>query len=121
MRSSGLPRDVPWLQLVPTPGGSHPAPAARAPYRPPVRVDGPTRPEWSHPLPSSMVDLPDPDEPATHLEAAIDLLRRAAQSESVSERGDALLVAIEHAARSLGELFDAEAAKKHLRGVSERL
>lgn len=98
-----------------------PARAAPAPYHPPVRAGVPSRPEWLIGLPSTLVDLPDPSRAPDHLEAAIDLLRRAAQASSVSERGDAILVAVEHASRSFGDLFDRETAKKLLRDIADGL
>lgn len=78
-------------------------------------------PGWVVPLPPTLVDLPTPEGPTDDLEAAIDLLRRAAQSETVSERGDALLFAIEHASRALADLFDRETAQKYLDDVIDRL
>lgn len=78
-------------------------------------------PGWVVPLPPTLVDLPAPGGPTDDLETAIDLLRRAAQSETVSERGDALLFAIEHASRALAELFDRETAQKYLDDVIDRL
>jgi hypothetical protein len=110
----------PHLRLVRADGGEREAPAA-APYHPPVRAGLPARPEWLATLPSSLVDLPDPRTPPDHLECSIDLLRRAAQSLSVSERGDAIIVGVEHAARSFAELFDAETAKKLLRDIADGL
>lgn len=108
------------LRLV-RPGDQEPALAAPAPYHPPVRAGVPRRPEWLIGLPPTLVDLPDPTHGPAHLEAAIDLLRRAAQATSVSERGDAILVAVEHASRSFGELFDRETAKKLLRDIADGL
>lgn len=86
-----------------------------------MRACAPSRPEWLIGLPPTLIDLPDPRTPPDHLECAIDLLRRAAQSLSVSERGDALIVGVEHAARSFAELFDREAARKLLRDIADGL
>jgi hypothetical protein len=76
---------------------------------------------WDAPIDQGLVDLPDPSVPQSHLEAAIDLLRRAAQASTVCERGDATLLAVEHASRSFGEMFDREAAKKLLRDIADSL
>ncbi|MFO0605954.1 MAG: hypothetical protein U0324_22405 [Polyangiales bacterium] len=108
------------LRLV-RPGEQEPALTAPAPYHPPVRAGVPARPEWLIGLPPTLVDLPDPLTPPDHLECSIDLLRRAAQSLSVSERGDAIIVGVEHAARSFAELFDRETAKKLLRDIADGL
>lgn len=56
-----------------------------------------------------------------HVEAALELLARAHRSATVSGQGDALLLAIEHSARALGALFDAETARVHLARVIGRL
>lgn len=62
-----------------------------------------------------------PDGPQGEIESAIALLRAAAQAERVGVRGDALLVAIEHLARALGDLFDPEVARAHLRAILGRV
>ncbi len=68
-----------------------------------------------------VVDLPVPPGPENAVELAIALLRSAAQSERVSARGDAILVALEHAAQALADLFDPETAKAHLYAITARL
>lgn len=107
------------LRLV-RPGDEALAPPT-PPYHPPVRASAPVRPEWAAPLSAELVDLPDPTREPAHLEAAIDLLRRAAQATTVSERGDAVLVAVEHAARCFAEMFDRETTRKLLRDVADGL
>jgi hypothetical protein len=123
VRQSRVPREARHLMVV-RHDGENDAEAPEAPqitYRLPVRAAIRVRPEWMTPLEGALVDLPDPEAEATHLEAAIDLLRRAAQATTVSERGDALLVAMEHTARSFSELFDRETARKLLRDVADGL
>lgn len=68
-----------------------------------------------------VLDMPAPLGPENPVEAAIALLRSAAQSERVSARGDAILVALEHAAQALAELFDRETARRHLNAITARL
>ena len=119
VRSTAVRPDAPHLTLL---QGEGLAPSSRsAGYLSPVRAGSPARPEWAEAISSSLVDLPDPTVPASHLEAAIDLLRRAAQASSVAERGDATLVAIEHASRAFGDLFDREVARKLLRDIADSL
>lgn len=72
-------------------------------------------------LPEDLVDLPPAEGPSNDLEAAIHLLRLAAQSPSVSVQGDALLVAIEFAAHALAARFDSETARRHLANITRRL
>lgn len=126
VRATGLVRgpDAPKLTLLQGDGETI---ARNAPPRhamdgmiSPVRAQA-VRPEWGDDLDDELLDLPDPHGAQTHLEAAIALLRRAAQATTVSERGDATLVAIEHASRSFGELFDREVAKKLLRDIADSL
>ncbi len=120
-KSAVRPEGAPQLTLLQGEGLARTSPAQPAGYLAPVRTGSKVRPEWERPLPPTLVDLPDPEAPASHLEAAIDLLRRAAQASTVAERGDATLVAIEHASRSFGELFDREVAKKLLRDIADSL
>ncbi len=54
-----------------------------------------------------------------HLDVAMGLLLSAREASSVGARGDALLVAIEHAARALECLFDRETARAHLSNVAD--
>lgn len=64
--------------------------------------------------PADVIDLPLPNRPMSELEVAIDALRHAAQSDSVSTRGDAILAAMGHLTAALGELFDRETAQRFL-------
>lgn len=102
----------------------HAAPApmiegARAPIR---RIDAPLAvrtpaaaiaPPVSFRAPE-LVDLPLPGWPVSELEAAIETLRYAAQSDSVTQKGDAILSAMGHLTSALGELFDRETAQRFL-------
>ena len=54
-----------------------------------------------------------------HIDVAMGLLNRAREASTVGAKGDALLVAIEHAARALEDLFDRETAREHLTRVAE--
>lgn len=122
VRATGLVRgpDAPKLTLLQGEGHG-PAPLhAMEGMISPVRAQA-VRTEWGDDLDDELLDLPNPHGAQTHLEAAIALLRRAAQATTVSERGDATLVAIEHASRSFGELFDREVAKKLLRDIADSL
>ncbi len=121
VRSTAVRVGGPQLTLLQGEGLREPARVRPGAYLTPVRTGDHVRPEWSAPLPGALVDLPDPSVPASHLEAAIDLLRRAAQATSVAERGDATLVSIEHASRSFAELFDREVARKLLRDIADSL
>ncbi len=121
VRSSTVRVGAPHLTLILGEGRSEAAPAGSNGFLSPVRASAPKRPEWGSPISDDVVDLPDPTAPASHLEAAIDLLRRAAQARSVSEEGDATLVAIEHASRSFAALFDRESAQKLLRDIADSL
>lgn len=106
----------------------HAAPApmiegARAPLRridAPLAVGGSTAqiaPPVSYRAPE-MVDLPLPGWPVTELESAIETLRYAAQSDSVTAKGDAILSAMGHLTAALGELFDRETAQRFLAQLS---
>ena len=117
VRTEGAPS----LTLIQGDGIREPAKEQPGARLTPVRTADHVHPEWATPLPGVLVDLPDPEAPASHLEAAIDLLRRAAQATSVAERGDATLVSIEHASRSFAELFDREVARKLLRDIADSL
>jgi hypothetical protein len=119
VRSTAVRTEAPHLTLLQGEGIRAPQKLVPGPFIAPVRTG--EHPEWGALLPGGLVDLPDPETPASHLEAAIDLLRRAAQAGSVSERGDATLVAIEHASRSFAELFDRDVAKKLLRDIADSL
>ena len=121
VRSTTVRTDAPHLTLLQGEGLRDPAPVGSNGFLSPVRASAPTHPEWDAPLSNELVDLPDPTAPASHLEAAIDLLRRAAQARSVAEEGDATLVAIEHASRSFAALFDRESAQKLLRDIADSL
>lgn len=59
-------------------------------------------------------DLPHPAMEMSDLEAAIDALRHAAQSDSVAARGDAILEAMGRLTSSLADLFDREVARAFL-------
>lgn len=119
----------PALRVIRNDGGLAPAPRRRAPVRLAVyesRGDEPSmvvsaRPGPLPALPDDLVDLPAPEGPSNDLEAAIHLLRLAAQSPSVSVQGDALLVAIEFATHALADRFDAETARRHLENITRRL
>ena len=54
-----------------------------------------------------------------HLDVAMGLLLQAREAETVCAKGDALLVAIEHAARALEGLFDRETVRDHLTRVAD--
>lgn len=68
-----------------------------------------------------VLDLPLPGWPVTELESAIEALRVGAQRDSVSEKGDAILLAMGHLAAALGELFDRETAQRFLEQLSRRV
>lgn len=60
------------------------------------------------------IDLPLPAWPVSELESAIEVLRIAAQADSVSAKGDAILQGMGHLTAALGELFDRETAQRFL-------
>lgn len=95
-------------------GGAH-APVRR--IAAPLSGDSPAKaiaPPVSYRAPADVIDLPLPNRPMTELEEAIDVLRHAAQSDSVREKGDAILGAMGHLTAALGELFDRETAQRFL-------
>lgn len=71
--------------------------------------------------PADVIDLPLPTRPMSELEVAIDTLRHAAQADSVSAKGDAILGAMGHLTAALGELFDRETAQRFLSQLSRTL
>ncbi len=129
------PAGAPTLRSLPV-GPDVPGPGQLSlGLRPSLRPVSPPRPPWADApavvLPPGLRtfrdtldpgnDLPGPDGPAGHIESAIAVLRAAAQTERVSRRGDALLVAMEHLAQALGDTFDPATARAHLEQLRKRL